>query len=329
MTRTRRWTAAAALACTALLLAACSDDSSAKEGSGPVSAEDYENSPLGVYYTKLSGGEQPTEEDYAQMNVQSEEIVAACMLEQGFEYEPVDNSSMTSTSTVDEEFDPSSREYVEKYGYGMTTMYEENAAPVEDTEEWVDPNAEYVEAMSETERTAYYEALYGVQEEYVEGEEAPAYDWTTAGCQGKAQHEVYDELNGAWNMEEFAALQEEISGIYEQLQSDPAMTELNQKWASCMADAGYDYDTQQAAMDDIMEQSNALYGDGTSESGPDKAKLKEVAATEIAVATADFDCRKDLDFERKTFAIQSKLEQAFVDQHKAELDAWVEAATQK
>lgn len=321
------WAAATAATALALLLTGCSSDGDGGDAA-PVTVEDYSNTPLSEYMTKLSGGD-TSETDWDAMSRQSEEVVAACMLEQGFEYEPVDNTG-TAVEMPGEDLDYNSREYAETYGYGVATTFEESQASAEEqSDAWVDPNQEYVEAMSETERTAYYEALYGVQTEYVEGEEPPAYDWTTAGCQGKAQHEVYGEMNGAWEMPEFTDLQEQISKLYEQVQTDSAYTELQASWSSCMADAGYEYESQMAVTEDLNERMNAVYeqmGDG---SDVDTALVDEIAALEVKVATADFDCRKDLGFERKQLDIQIKLEQAFVDEHKAELDAWVEAATQR
>lgn len=321
------WAAATAATAFALILTGCSSGGDGGDGA-PVTAEEYADTPLQEYMTKLSGGD-TSEADWAAMNRESEEVVAACMLEQGFEYEPVDNTG-TSVEMPGDDLDYTSREYAETYGYGVATTFEESQASAEEqSDEWVDPNQEYVDAMSETERTAYYEALYGVQTEYVEGEEPPPYDWTTAGCQGKAQHEVYDEVNGAWEMPEFSDLQEQINTLYEQVQGDPVLTELQASWASCMADAGYEYESQMAVYDDLNERMNGVYeqmGDG---SDVDTALVDEIAAYEVKVATADFDCRKELGFERKQLEVQIKVEQAFVDEHKAELDAWVEAAAQR
>ncbi|GAA3804413.1 hypothetical protein [Cellulomonas soli] len=324
MTRTR-WTAAT-VACAALLLAGCSSSGGSDGGGKPVTAEERQDTPLTQYMTKI-GGDQQSEEDYAALNVKSEESVAACMLALGFEYIPVDNSGQSVDLTGDLEY--TSREYAEKYGYGMATTYEASQAQ---SEEWVDPNQDYVSAMSESEMAAYYEALYGPQTEYVEGEEPTEYDWTTAGCQGAAQHEVFGDMTAAYEMDEFASLQEEMSTLYEQMQADPAYDEIETAWATCMADAGYDYATQTAATEDINEQMNAVWegvdGESADQSAID-AGIAEVAKEEIKVATADFDCRDETGYDRKQLDIQIRLEQAFVDQHKAELDAWVAAATQK
>ena len=55
-----------------------------------------------------------------------------------------------------------SLEFAEQYGYGATTSQDMPMNQGAD-EEWVDPNADYVATMSETEQQAFYEALYGAQ----------------------------------------------------------------------------------------------------------------------------------------------------------------------
>jgi len=76
-----------------------------------------------------------------------EEAVAACMAEQGFEYIPVDHSTRTVVVHDDEEEDIESVEWAQQYGYGVTTEPWADEAPSVE-EEWVDPNEDYVNAMS-------------------------------------------------------------------------------------------------------------------------------------------------------------------------------------
>ena len=88
--RTTPITAAIATGAVALaLLAGCSS------GGGP--SDDatltYEDSPLAAYWEKLGGSQDEAEMD-AQM-ARSEEIVAACMQDEGFEYTPQDTSGMS------------------------------------------------------------------------------------------------------------------------------------------------------------------------------------------------------------------------------------------
>ncbi len=146
----------------------------------------------------IYGGDLSPEEQQAQFddqNRQIEEKVADCMVEQGFEYVP-NTANGGSVSTDDVAWEPDDRAWVEQWGYGaVDNPY--NEQPVPEADEYVDPNADYVASLSESEQTAYYEALNGPQpseEDQAAMEDGTYdYDWTAAGCYGAAQHEVYDE----------------------------------------------------------------------------------------------------------------------------------------
>jgi hypothetical protein len=312
-------------------------------------ADDTEDmGPLDVYFDKIYG-----EYDQDQANAQqieAEEITAACMQEQGFTYTPVDYSSMNGGAIAVEPTEPDIEwgtvEFAEKYGYGATTNPwgdEAEPMPEETGEEWVDPNQEYVESMSETERTAYYLALYGDQSAMEEPapDEEYVYDWTTAGCSGKAQHEVYEEGNGQ-DTDEFKALQEDMDAMWEASAADPRLADLNSTWASCMADAGY---PGLAAIGDaenaIYEEVNALWEDAYEGTGKGDEEMteedynainesiedakKEITPREIKTATADFGCREEIRYDEIQREVNVEYQQEFVDSHKAELDAWAES----
>jgi hypothetical protein len=344
--------AATVAGCAALLLAGCSGG----PGSSPTSSKgssDYDPGPLDVYMSQIYGysldGDQSQDELQAESDRQqreSEEIVASCMQEQGFEYTPVENTGVyISGDDLDVEW--GTKEFAEKYGYGISTdPWGTEDMPVDDGEEYVDPNQDYVDAMSASEQEAYWAALYGepVTSDDPEATEAAEWDWTTAGCQGKAQHEVYD---AGQDSEEFADLEEEMNGIWDQLSSDPRVTELDAAWASCMADAGYEGMTIQSdattalydEWSDIQGWNDPDYNEqvenwdweaepeGPPMPTPDADEAKAFTDKEIAQAVADFTCKDKVKYDETWSAINKEIQQDFVDQHKAELDAWVEAAT--
>jgi hypothetical protein len=325
--RPRSLLAAAAVAVTAGL-AGCSGGSTPEpEASTP--------GPLEAFFSDMYGnGDQ--ESANAQM-MRVEEIVAQCMSEQGFEYTPVDYSTQPGYDAAAEgpEEEWGTLEFAKKWGYGVTTNPWGGGEAVEEpmpSEEWVDPNQDYLNAMSETEQQAYYAALYGNQEN-VEGEEVE-YDWTTAGCQGKAQHDVYE---AGQDTDDVAALQEELGSMYEQVQSDDRITAVAAEWASCMADAGYPgFATIDDASNSIYERVNGLWEDAYSELDPETATEEDYAAIEdqvqeaqaaitedeIATAVADITCQEDVDYQKVMRDVQREHEQEFYDAHADELEAW-------
>jgi hypothetical protein len=339
----------------ALLLAGCSGggDDGDKGGDKGAAAFEWTPGPLDEYSARIYGysydqDEKTQEELQAESDAKNrkvEELVATCMQDQGFDYTPNDTNGGTVFASDDLDVEWGSREFAEQYGYGISTdPWGSTEQPVDDGSEYVDPNAEYTEAMSESELAAYQEALWGVPQEYVEGEEPVEYDWTTAGCYGAAQHEVY-EIGGT-DTDEFSALEDEISAFWETVQADPRISELNASWGSCMADAGFDgltsandstqplYDewNQLQGYDDPDYQAQVESWDweadpnGPKQPEPDADAVAAFTKKEIAMAVADFDCKDEVDFQEESQRIDHELQQQFVDQNKAELEAWATAA---
>lgn len=329
----------------ALALTACTNS-----GDNP-SADDWQNSPLNKYLAAAWGGDLSQEEQERRMNdqqKQAEDLVAACMSEQGFDYTPVDYSGMTSYSTGDE-WKPDSREWVAQWGYGAIDWpgkAEMEAEPVPD-QEFVDPNQEYRESLSESEATAYDEALYGapVPDDAIGEDGSYEYDWEQSGCQGKAHHEVYG-AQGLWDDEQFADLTAAMNKMYEDIESDPRNVELDQEWSSCMTDAGHpgfvkQWDAQQSIYDEMNsfwengpewddskseEENSRVFEDYNAQIEKEMQPLKD---TEIELALADLDCREKTDYRGKKTKIQWELEEQFIADHKAELEAFKAAAEQR
>lgn len=337
-TRSRAGYATAAGAVLVLALGACSGGSTGTSTDDPSSAAEAAMGPLDEFFSEMYGG---FDEDAANAQMmQVEESVAACMAEQGFEYTPVDYSQNGGmASSVDElDVEWGTKEFAEQYGYGATTN--PYGDPTEDapTEEWVDPNQDYIETMSETEQTAYYAALYGDQT-VAEGETEVEYSWEDAGCQGAAQHEVYDATG--MDEDKFTALQDEMTAMYESIAADPRVSELDAQWAACMADAGY---TGLAVVGDgetsIYDQVNKIYEDAyadvdtsveiTAEQSEAidaavKDQLAAITPVEIETAVADFGCRDEVEYTKTQQDVNAEYQQEFMDAHQAELDAWMAA----
>jgi len=317
-------TAAAGFALLLLLTGCGGDDTGTTSGAGDKPAV----GPLEEYFSAMT--EDMGNQDFEAMSAEVEEITATCMREEGFDYTPQDTSSYSEV--VEEAEDGpayDSIEYARENGYGMTTPAAE-AVDEAPAEEFVDANADYVASMSESEQQAYYEALYGVQPE-VDASDPEAeyeYDWQTAGCSGRASHEVYEE-GQPFSDPEFASLQEEMNDLYEDMASDPKIAELNSTWAACMADAGYEGMTSvdEASMG-ISEELNAIYENGGEMGEPDEAAMAELHEKEIDTAVADRTCQDEVGYTKALQEVQFSLEQDFIDAHEAELEAMVEAYSQ-
>lgn len=318
----------------ALTLAGCSGD-----GGGELS---YEDSPLSKYLSAAYGGDLSPEEQqkkFEEEQRKQEELVAECMAKEGFEYTPSTSTGGAISTGEDVEWEPDKREWVEKYGYGMVNspFSTEAAQPME---EYVDPNQEYLDSLSESERNAFFETAYGVPptEEEMGEDGTYEYNWENSGCQGWAQHELQGD--DPWQSDEFAELRDKMNELWTTAQDAPEYKTLNADWASCMADGGEpgftaQPDAAQSISDAQSKIFEAAYGDGTTEIDPETVgdpsnspEMKELGEKEIALALVDLGCREKTNYTEESLKIQFALEEKFIKDNKAELEAFKAAAEQ-
>ncbi|MCS5719382.1 hypothetical protein N1027_14685 [Herbiconiux sp. CPCC 205763] len=282
-------------------------------------------SPLQKYWSLLHGDEDQPELD--RRNAELQEKIAECMGELGFDYLPNERAG-AFVVIGDSDLDPESEEFAKTYGYGITTdPFGMESKP---GEEPVDPNAGYVASLSESEAMAYNDALWGPSLNVVSTDEPIEYDWKTSGCSGKAQHDVFGE-GGFGGNPEFEALSEEMNALYTEVRETPAVREKERAWSDCLADMGYgDFEHKDDASAAISEGYSSLFptpdvGDPSSSAPPepDPEALDALRQREIAQATADFACARDSGYAETLTSEQFRIEQAFIDEHKAELDALV------
>lgn len=201
-------------------------------------------------------GSDDPEQATAEMREQEEQIqesIRQCMAEEGFEYIPVKQPEGSFVSV-----DISAEEYAAKQGFGISTWVGNEEAFTGPEVEFVDPNQELVEAMSEGEREAYYAALYGSEEEQREastfeidpetGEEIQMMEGFGVGCQGEASEAVYGGQD-----DPYVELGPELEAMYERIQADPRIVGLNGEWASCMSGKGYQYESQEQMYEAVYE----------------------------------------------------------------------------
>lgn len=329
---------AVAVAATAgLALAGCGGG-----GEGP-SSEESPKGALDTFFEQMWGDYDPEEQNAQQMRI--EELKAECMADEGFEYIPVDWSRgvVSEPLPAEDEIPWGTLEFAEQYGYGITTNpWEDSEQPLEPIDPGIeDPNMAIVDAMSESEQMAYWEALYGPQTEEPmpeDGEWVPP-SWEDMGCSGWAEHEVYgDAAYGGGEDDPFLELQEDMNRMWESMQNDERITAANAAWADCMADAG---EPGYAKVGEAEEQfwtrtdeiRNEVWEGLGPEAGEDawmaaeeeiQRRLAELSEEEIALAVTDFTCRDDVGFTEAQTEVNLEYQQEFYDANKAELERWAE-----
>lgn len=267
----------------ALLLAACGG------ASGQDDAADRDRGPVTAYVTRLLATVRDAE-GIERQHRETEEAIARCMAELGFEYVP--EEPRTRPGKADQQYlDMESVEFAEEFGYGLTTNEELYGIPVEG---WTDPNAEQVAAMSEAEAQAWDDALWGPPHD----EEAEPEDgWQMSGCTGRAWQEADDD--SPLTDETLTAALDEYAEAEAALVHDPALQGAVGRWAECMADEGHDVEDlpdARAIVDElwyalpVVDETDPTSTTTRREAEAAKAELKD---TEIAVAVADATCREE------------------------------------
>jgi hypothetical protein len=307
-----------------------------------------EDSPLSEYLDAAwSGGLSQEDQDkkYAEEQAKVEKIVAQCMTEQGFEYVPVEPSTESTVISDDsEDWKPDSKDWVEKYGYGIVNYpgKDDEVEPEPDPETEPDPNLEYIDSLSESESAAYDEALYGPTPDEVESEENHDYRWEEAGCMGSAEHEVRGD--DVFSTGEFDDLFAKIEDLWSAGAQNSAYAELDARWAECMADKGESgFSSPTEAIDSIYsalpapedapsepadEEEPAETGEPTDKEVPEGPELDALGVREIELALVDLACREKTSYAETSLKIQFDVEEQFIAENKAELDAFKLAAEQ-
>lgn len=317
------------------------------DGGGTTSPENAEwekpDGALDEFMDRMDAGHEMDEE--SRRNA-AEEVIAACMSEQGFEYVPVDHSAEGIETAYDLGLVTGSPEFAAQFGYGISTdpmgMYA-RGAQVED------PNAAYVDGLSAEGRAAYLTALFGIlatPEDLTLGDVQARADavvtstWEEQGCYGRGERETDEgEYLAALNSQE--ALIQEIVNLEATIVADGRLAPLVDSWSECMADAGYPgYANVSEPAAELTSRWQSLWAQQLNAlpaqpSGPDAAEIASAAVSlaveaemgdeEIAIAVADAECRLSTGYHDMWNDVRLEVERDFYAQHQVELEAWAEA----
>lgn len=310
---------------------------------GDAKKAEVEESPLQKYMSVLWGDEQDREEAYAKQKAKAEELIAACMAKEGFEYTP-DTQDVEKTVVTPSEEDggpgPGFVEYAKTSGYGITDRWGEMMRAPQGTGEvmGIEANQNH---MSPEEMQAYNETLWGAGNGRVEEDEEDTweYDWTKSGCNGAAFHETQSPGADAYEDPEFKDLFAKMDEMNMQTVGDgetPAPNEekakLDREWVECMGDAGYEYTDMLQPENELsqewMEMQNSAVVDESgvykqpSEADLEKQKKaeKKFRENEIKIAVIDAKCREKIDYVNEEKRITHELEQKFVEENRVQLD---------
>lgn len=313
-------------------------DDESEDGDGSDNPwEDY-SSPIASLLGFDAGFDAEEQEaEFLEQERQAQEKIRQCMAEQGWEYQPVDQSQFAYFGPGE---DLSIEEQALQYGYGFSTYFDEEeffTGP-----DFEDPNQEYVESLNDAERDAYYRDLYGESPEIdpslsEEEIEEIFRDFEPTGCQNTAYEEIYSQGEEQIFYETFG---DQLEEMYQRIESDPRIVAEREAWSACMAEAGYPFSSQDEIYEELDRRMQPVYesqvfpGQDLSpeeiEAMSDEERealfnqrpefdeelLAEVQEYELALAAADISCPGTSFRPSDTyFEVLGEYEQAFIDEN--------------
>ena len=226
----------------------------------------------------------------------TEELIARCMGEQGFQYVAADHKTVQEGMKADKKLPGlSEEEFTNRYGFGISTLY--TGQPPQLSNDYSpgrvglgERNVEIFRALSTADQVAYNRALLG---EDTSATLAVALETQvlsrTGGCTRKAVSEVFkpDQLEESYYNPQDALINK-----------DPRMKSALALWQREMKKAGFDYTHPDEIEPDLRNRLNAL-------TEGDKLLVAKMSPDQIAAL------RKLQDFERvvavKSFKIEEEV----------------------
>ncbi len=351
------------------------DTEDAASGTSDDASEDEWESPIADYLGIDTAGFGPGDEGESEAKqIEVNESVTTCMAAEGFDWLPDPNESTFAFGADSEDgLEWGSEEWTAKYGLGISTQAfsQEQVGPdlightygQTDGPEagYIDPNADYLEGLSDAEREEFYATLYGedqgpdidfeaLTEEEVEAAFNEYYaDYEPTGCMELAQQDIFGF--GPGGDDYWSQFSEELQEMYEQMQEDPRITAADQKVSECMAGKGVEYTDMETVYESYNEKMEPLYeavfnqdpGFAIDEeqmqemseeelnemfrpqdlTDEQKTTLGEIQDEEIKLAVGLGECGGDEDaLEGLYQEVSIEYEQRFIDQHREALDAY-------
>jgi hypothetical protein len=272
-----RLLAAIAVVGTAIALGAC--------GGGGESASSKSNKPTGDVEDQLGFDQAGITARQSRV----EAVIRDCMKAQGFDYVPVDpyaqRAAVTGVSRLSDE------DFLNQFGYGISTLWGRGSAQS-------DPNLRLRAALGPADRRAYDRALWGENAgaTFQAAVDNGHFD-QLGGCTKRATEAVF---GGA---QVLTQLQNKLDELDERILEDQRMVRALERWAKCMAAAGFQYEDPDDIDGEITKRMENIVGPipGPFATGPasgekprpyDRSALAALQQVEVTTARADNACEK-------------------------------------
>ena len=226
-----------------------------------------------------------------------QELISRCMERQGFQFTPVKVEPHLLSGPLDNlnMFWLQSLEQAEQWGYGGPSAFRNEDAPG-GVPSFTDPDAEYLNQLSQKELDSYDDALMGtgletteaearlLEEDHARGEYVEMW-MNTDGCIGTTEAAIYGDLSQFMRLN-FVVRSSIRNDVKARVEAASVFVEAVDDWQECMQQQGYDFDDPWGALDAV---GDAYYGIPPY----DTLTPEEVTALETQIATADGRCAEE------------------------------------
>jgi hypothetical protein len=225
-----------------------------------------------------------------------EALIASCMREQGFEYVATDYKTVRNGMAAIMSLPGlSEEEFIEQYGYGISTLYTGEAPQKADGYSPAkvglgERNISIYRNLSPADQVSYNRALLGenIDATFAVGLDTEDFS-RTGGCTRKAIEQVFkpEQLKEAYN-----------NPLDVLIKNDPRMRAAYQKYGEAMRKAGFDYTDPEEVEADIRIRLDTITEGSTipvEQLSPEQlAALKKLQEHERRVSVLNFELEEEV-----------------------------------
>lgn len=245
---------------------------------------------------RLPGSEEfgLTKSELVQKIEATEATIATCMQKTGFQYVPVDYLTVRKSMDADKKAAGlTDEEFRQQFGYGISTRSLSANTPPQlsgadhaATIGFGKQNIDLFNSLSAADQAAYNRALLGESATATFAVSLETEDFsTTGGCTRAAVEQIFkpEELHPAYLNPGDALLAQ-----------DSRVIAATAKWASCMREAGFEYNNPEEIEPSLKDRMHAITGGAELVTlSPDAQEaLTELQGEERAIAVADLECEE-------------------------------------
>lgn len=225
----------------------------------------------------------------------TEAAIATCMQKAGFKYIPVDYLTVRKSMDADKKAAGlTDEEFRQQFGYGISSRSLSSSTPPQlsgadhaATIGFGKQNVDLFTSLSPADQAAYNRALLGENPTATFAVSLEAEDFsTTGGCTRAAIEQVFanEELRPAY-----------VNPGDTLLAQDQRVMSATAKWASCMREAGFEYNNPEEIEPALRDRLQAITGGEESvTASPDAQEaLRELQGEERTIAVSDAQCEEE------------------------------------